>query len=111
MKYKNIKYQLLFFDTGGQEKYKAITRNYLRNVDGVLFVFDISNQKSFEDISFWYNFYKEENENVVGLLIGNKYDLEHKVNKNESEEFAKENGLLYMETSAKSDINIKKVIV
>ena len=111
MKYKNIKYQLLFFDTGGQEKYKAITRNYLRNVDGVLFVFDISDQKSFEDISFWYNFYKEENENVVGLLIGNKCDLKHKVGINESEEFAKEHGLLYIETSASSDKNIKKAIV
>ena len=111
MKYKNIKYQLLFFDTGGQEKYKAITRNYLRNVDGVLFVFDISDKKSFEDISFWYNFYKEENENVVGLLIGNKCDLKHKVGINESEEFAKEHGLLYIETSASSDKNIKKAIV
>ena len=110
-KYKSKKYQLTFADPSGQERYRALTRSFLRNTDGVLFVFDISDQKSFEDISFWYNFYKEENENVVGLLIGNKCDLKHKVGINESEEFAKEHGLLYIETSASSDKNIKKAIV
>ena len=110
IKYKNKKYQLLFFDTAGHEKYKAITRNFLRNTDAVLFVFDISNKKSFEDLSIWYNLYREENENVVGLLLGNKCDLEHKIDEEEADEFAKEHGLLYMETSAKSDKNVKKAI-
>lgn len=110
IKYKNKKYQLLFFDTAGHEKYRAVARNFLRNTDAVLFVFDISNKKSFEDLSIWYNLYREENENVVGLLLGNKSDLEHKIDEEEADEFAKEHGLLYMETSAKSDKNIKKAI-
>ena len=110
IKYKNKKYQLLFFDTAGHEKYRAVARNFLRNTDAVLFVFDISNKKSFEDLSIWYNLYREENENVVGLLLGNKCDLEHKIDEEEADEFAKEHGLLYMETSAKSDKNIKKAI-
>ena len=110
IKYKNKKYQLLFFDTAGHEKYRAVARNFLRNTDAVLFVFDISNKKSFEDLSIWYNLYREENKNVVGLLLGNKSDLEHKIDEEEADEFAKEHGLLYMETSAKSDKNIKKAI-
>ena len=110
IKYKNKKYQLLFFDTAGHEKYRAVARNFLRNTDAVLFVFDISNKKSFEDLSIWYNLYREENENVVGLLIGNKSDLEHKKDEEEADEFAKEHRLLYMETSAKSDKNVKKAI-
>ena len=44
IKYKNKKYQLIFRDTSGQEKYRAITKNFLRNSDGVLFVFDITNK-------------------------------------------------------------------
>ena len=111
IKYKNKNYKLLFFDTAGHEKYRAITRGYLRNTDGVLFVFDISDQKSFIDLPIWYNLYKEENENVVGLVIGNKCDLNHEVDENEAEEFATEHGLIYMKTSAKSDKYIKKAIV
>ena len=111
VKYKNKKYHLALRDPSGQEKYKAVTRSFFRNTDGVLFVFDISVQKTFIDLPIWYNLYKEENEKIVGLLIGNKCDLKHKVNKNESEEFAKEHGLHYMETSASSDKNIKKAIV
>ena len=110
VKYKNKKYQLTFIDTAGQERYKALTRSLLRNTDGVLFVFDISDKKSFEDLESWYDLYKEENENVIGLLIGNKCDLKHKVDEKESEKFAKEHGLLYMETSTSSDKNIKKAI-
>ena len=55
--------------------------------------------------------YKQEKENVVGLLIGNKCDRPSEVDINEVEKFAEEHGLIYMETSAKSDKNIKKAIV
>ena len=76
-------------------------------------IYDISNQQSFDDLSFWYNSYKEQNEKVVGLLIGNKCDLEleRKVDEENAKEFAKEHGLKYIETSAKSDKNVKKAII
>ena len=93
------------------EKTSSITKNYLRHSDGVLFVYDISNRDSFEDLNKWYYLYKEEKIEVVGLLIGNKCDKERQVDHNEVKNFADKNKLEYFETSAKLDKNIKKAIV
>ena len=54
IKYKNKKYVLNLRDSPGQERFRAVTKSYLRRVDGVLFVFDISNKESFENLNFWY---------------------------------------------------------
>ena len=111
IKYKNKKYRIILRDSSGQERYRAITKNFLRNSDGVLFVFDITNKTSFDDLESWYDLYKEENEKVVGLLIGNKCDCERKVDEEEAQKFAKQHGLKrYLETSAKLDKNIKKAV-
>ena len=110
IKYKNKKYKLLFHDTAGQEKYSSITKSILREKDGVLFIYDITDHESFDKLQYWYGLYNEHNKNVTGLLIGNKCDCEHKVNEKEAEQFAKEHGLKYIETSAKLDKNIKKAI-
>ena len=59
----------------------------------------------------WYNLYKEENENIIGLLIGNKSDNNHNVKEEEAIQFTFKHGLKkYFETSAKLDKNIKKSI-
>ena len=111
IQYKNQKYRLIFRDPLGQEKYKAVTQSFMRNTDGVLFIYDISNQESFYDLQFWYDLYKEVNENVVGLLIGNKCDREREVPEEEAKKLAKDFGFKkYLETSAKLDKNIKKSI-
>ena len=65
------------WDTAGTARYNTITPNYYRNIDGILLVFDISNQKSFEMVNFWI---KEVNEKtdvskIDLLLVGNKIDL------------------------------------
>ena len=111
IKYKNNKYELIFRDTSGQEKYKAVTKNFLRNLDGVLFIYDISDKKSFDDLGSWLDLYKEVNEKVIGVLIGNKSDCERKVDEKEAKKFVEDHGLKkYFETSAKLDKNIKKAI-
>ena len=112
IKYKGNNYQLTFHDPAGQERFKAVTKSILRNIDGVLFIFDLTNKQSFDDLESWYDFYKEEKEIVVGLLIGNKCDLEHKVvNEKEAEKFVKKHKLKkYLEVSAKLDKKIKKAV-
>ena len=111
IKYKNKKYILNFRDPAGQEKYKAVTKSFLKQNDGVLFIFDLSERKSFEDLEAWYNIYKEENENIVGILIGNKSDNKHNVEEEDAIQFTFKHGLRrYFETSAKLDKNIKKSI-
>ena len=100
IKFRNKRYKLIIRDTSGQEKYKAITQSFLRQTDGVFFIFDISNQDTFDDLEFWYDLYKKENENIIGLLIGvfiKKFVIDHGL-KN------------YLETSAKLDKNIKKAV-
>ena len=113
LKYKNKKYKLLLYDTGGQEKYSSMTKNYLNIGDGVLFVLSLSDKASFDDLEIWYNNYKQEKENVIGVLIGNKSDdnINRKVSNEDSEEFAKKYNLKYFESSAKLDKNIKKSII
>ena len=112
IKYKNKKYELIFHDTGGLEQYRSLTKNFLQNKNGVLFIYDITDKKSFNDLEYWYNLYKEQNEMVVGLIIGNKCDLEldRKVDEEDAKDFADIHGLKYIETSAKLDKNVKKAI-
>lgn len=110
IKFRKRKYKLSFKDTVGQEQFRALTKTYLRQNDGVLFIYDLTDKRSFEDLEEWYDLYKNENEKVTGLLIGNKCDCERIVNEEEAKKFANEHGLKYLETSARLDKNIKKAI-
>jgi len=111
VKYKNIKYKLIFYDTCGQENLASqLPKNYLRNSDGVLFIYDVSNTATFNDLKNWYELYKTEKENIVGVLIGNKCDIERQVSYDEAKKFADEHRLEYFEISAKLDKNVKKAI-
>lgn len=115
VKYKNMKYKLFFYDSGGQEKFMSgLPKSYMRQSDGVLFVYDITNRKSFDDLKNWYDLYKNEKETIVGVLLGNKCDnkndIPRQVEYNEAKLFADELELEYFETSAKNDIKIKKAI-
>ena len=83
----------------------------MRGKDGVLFIYDISDQKSFDGIESWYDLYKDENEEVVGLLICNKCDKERKVDQQKVEEFSKKHELDYIETSAKLNKRIRRIII
>lgn len=112
VKYNNIKYKLTFYDTCGQEELSSqLPQNYIRNSDGALFIFDISDKKSFTDLKkIWFELYKGIKGNVVGVLIGNKCDMERQVSFDKAKKFAKKHGLEYFEISAKLDINVKKAI-
>jgi len=110
LKFRNKKYRLILRDTAGQEKYRSIVQNILKQADGVLFIYDLTNKETFEALKYWYDLYKKENSQVIGLLIGNKSDCEREVDKEEAIKFSDKHGLRYLETSAKTDKNIKKAI-
>ena len=106
---KNIKIQI--WDTAGEEAFQSITKTYYRNAIGALLVYDITKKSSFEHIKNWLDSVKENStKNIKIILIGNKSDLEDKreVTFQEGEEFAKNNGLYFFETSAKNFKNIKE---
>ena len=109
---KNKKIRVQLWDTAGQEKYRAITKNLFLKVQGVLIIYDITNENSFQNLKLWMNTIKEECDHMEILLIGNKSDLEEqrKVKKDEAIAFAQEEKIEYMETSSKTGENIHKAI-
>ena len=117
-KYKIIKYEkksikLLMYDTAGQEKFKSIVSNYYNNTDGVILVYDISNERSFSKIQYLINEIKSNSniDNSTFILFGNKNDLEEerKVSFEEGKEYAEQNRFQFLEGSAKTGNNIKEL--
>ena len=103
------KYKLLIFDSGRQEKFIAITKNYLKNSVGVFFVFDLSNEESFDDLETWYEFYKNKKgeDKINGVILGNESYFIRQVSYEDAIYFSKEKGLNNFEISAKLDKIIK----
>ena len=99
-----------FVDTAGQEKYRAISQNYLKGTDGVIFVFDLTKKETFQLIADWMQFMKEHNKMNIGkILFGNKNDLisERGISYDEGKNLANELECNYYEGSAKTGENIE----
>jgi len=106
---KTIKMQI--WDTAGQERFKTITSSYYRGAHGVILVYDITDRQSFKDLENWLlETEKHASEDIVKILVGNKNDLESSrvVTFNEGKNFAINNGMEFIETSAKGNINIEE---
>ncbi|XP_019482844.1 PREDICTED: ras-related protein Rab-13 [Hipposideros armiger] len=99
----------LLRDTAGQERFKTITTAYYRGAMGIILVYDITDEKSFENIQNWMKSIKENaSAGVERLLLGNKCDMEakRKVQKEQANKLAREHGIRFFETSAKSSMNV-----
>ena len=106
---KNIKLQI--WDTAGQDRFRAITKNYYKGSHGIILIYDVTNLQTFENVKNWVNQIREEaSTKVVIYIAANKIDMEteRKVTKQEGESLAQELGFPFMETSAKSGININE---
>ena len=114
IKINNKIYKLTIWDTVGQERYRSLPKKYYQNVNGILLLFDLSEKKSFENISHWIENindnikrrFTEESNNLIITLIGNKIDLERKVNSEEINKLIKELNIKYFEVSCKLNINV-----
>ena len=109
---KVIKLQI--WDTAGQERFRTITSSYYRGAHGIMLVFDITNPESFANLNQWLkeveNYSKED---VRKILVGTKSDLadKRKVAYSDAVEYAKSNGMEYVETSAKTAINVELAFI
>ncbi|KAL8528122.1 hypothetical protein ACS0TY_005793 [Phlomoides rotata] len=102
--------KLQIWDTAGQESFRSITRSYYRGAAGALLVYDIT-RETFNHLASWLEDARQHgNPNMTVMLVGNKSDLAHRraVTKEEGEQFAKENGLLFMEASARTALNVEE---
>ena len=96
-------FRVQIWDTAGQENFRSITRAYYKNSVCALIVFDINNEDTFDSVQSWTQECKLQTPKTVTMvLVGNKCDLECKVDRNKAKEIAEENGMLYFETSAKT---------
>ena len=111
LKYKDIVAKVHVWDTAGQERFKSISINYYRSSNGFIYVYDITDKESFQNLDSWIHLTNENcNTNVINFLVGNKSDLENReVSKEEGEEFAKKHNLIFLETSAKNNDNVDKL--
>lgn len=105
-----VKFEI--WDTAGQERYHSLAPMYYRGAQAALIVYDITSKDSFHKAQNWIReLQRQANANIVIALVGNKLDLASKrmVENNEAKEYAEENNLLFMETSAKTAINVVEV--
>lgn len=111
--------RLQVWDTAGQERFQTITAPFYRGVHGVIFVFDLTQRHSFDNLLDWYKKVQQHHGmpdiSVNYVIVGNKLDLadesqwgDHKrqVTREIAERFATTIGAAYYETSAKSDVNV-----
>lgn len=108
------KIKLQIWDTAGQERFRAVTRSYYRGAAGALMVYDITRRSSYNHLSSWLTDTRSlTNPNTVIFLIGNKCDLEKQrdIRYDEAEKFAKENDLIFVETSAMTGENVEQAFL
>ena len=104
---KTAKIQI--WDTAGQDRFRAITKNYYKGAHGIVLLYDITNQKTFDNVKNWINQIKEEvTDKVCIILVGNKIDAEEKrvVTTEQGEKMGQDFGLMFFECSAKTGENI-----
>ncbi|KAJ8273977.1 hypothetical protein COCON_G00086020 [Conger conger] len=119
---KKIKLQI--WDTAGQERFRTITTAYYRGAMGIMLVYDITSQKSFDNIKNWIrNIEEHASADVEKMILGNKCDVNDKrqVSKDRGEEVSSalsswslvpvEYGIKFMETSAKANINVENAFL
>ncbi|MFX1346604.1 MAG: GTP-binding protein [Promethearchaeota archaeon] len=104
--------RFMIWDLAGQSQFQRLWPDYLTDSHAGIIVFDITNRESFNNVKKWYNIIKEVAfKDIVLILVGNKVDLENsrEITTEEGLELAKDLGIFYMETSAKTNENIDDV--
>jgi small GTP-binding protein len=104
-------YRVQIWDTAGQDRFHAITRNYFKNAHGIILIYDVTLIESFHNVKNWIKQIKEEVTDKVSIILaGNKIDMEEKrkVSKEEGEKMAADYGLKFYECSAKTGENVEE---
>ena len=111
--YNSKRIKLQIFDTSGQERFRTLTKNYYHGADGIIMVFDLKRNETFEELTYWM---EEINKNcdkkkISLILVGNKNDgnlEERKISQEQGKKMAESYNFNYIETSAITNFNIKE---
>jgi small GTP-binding protein len=102
------------WDLGGQDSFGSVRKIYLDGSKGALLIYDMTRKETFDALDFWIGSFKEIRGNDGDIiLIGNKSDLKDQivVSHEDASEYAKEMGLDYIVTSAKSGDNVEEAFL
>jgi len=105
-----VKFQI--WDTAGQERFHSLAPMYYRGAQAAIVVYDITNRNSFEKAAEWVRELQQQGDPaVVVSFVGNKSDMTtaRKVTTEESQRYADDNGLMFLETSAKTAQNVAEL--
>ncbi len=99
---------LHIWDTAGQERFRSITKSFMQNADGIIYVYDITQRESFNNLKTWIRESDQATQGFKKIIVGNKIDLENnrKIGKDVVQKFCEENNIKGVEMSAKEGKNI-----
>ena len=102
---------LQIWDTAGQERFRSVTKSFLKGADGIIYVYDVKNKESFDNLKTWINTAEESITDFKKIIIGNKIDIEDKkkVSTEMLEKFCEKQNLKGLETSAKNGTNVNEM--
>ncbi|KAI8139270.1 P-loop containing nucleoside triphosphate hydrolase protein [Fennellomyces sp. T-0311] len=109
---KTVKLQI--WDTAGQERFRTITSSYYRGAHGIIVVYDVTDQDTFNNVKQWLQeIDRYAAEDVNKLLVGNKSDMVDKkvVETEQAKEMAESLNIPFLETSAKNASNVEQAFL
>ncbi|CAI9114701.1 OLC1v1015480C1 [Oldenlandia corymbosa var. corymbosa] len=106
--------KLRIWDTADQERFRSITSAYYRGVDGILLVYDVTSESSFNNVLNWIRTIEqnEGSDKVNKVLVGNKADVDERqraVSTAQGQALAEEYGIKFFKTSAKTNVNVEQM--
>jgi len=107
-----VKFEI--WDTAGQERYHSLAPMYYRGAAAAIVVYDITSVESFHRAKSWVKeLQRQGSPDVVIALAGNKIDREEEreVSAEEAKQYGDDNGLYFIETSAKTNVNVRELFL
>ena len=102
-------YKIHLWDTAGQERYSSLTKNFYKHAQGIIFVYDVNNIESFQNLKNWIKNPDYEKRNVKIIIVGNKIDLKKEISTDDLKRLANRYSCKYFEVSAKNNINVNSI--
>uniref|UniRef100_A0A1X7TNP2 Uncharacterized protein n=1 Tax=Amphimedon queenslandica TaxID=400682 RepID=A0A1X7TNP2_AMPQE len=106
--------KLQVWDTAGQERFRSMAPMYYRKANAAMIVYDITNEKTFDEAKLWVNEVQSKVDLPMALsIVGNKTDLSknRQVSMNKGTTFAHSLGAMFTETSAAENIGVKEAFL
>ena len=123
VKIKDKSFKISLWDTAGQERFRQLLpKNYYNNADGILLLFDLTKEKTFENVSKWVKDITDKSNKskvvdgketgITLYIIGNKMDLpDREVTKEQIKSLINSLNVKYFEVSCKTNMNIPETIL